>query len=112
MHDLTQQEYQELLLEHSDFKHNIEDLKTRLDKCESQQEAMSSLTRSVDRLAITMGTMVDEQKELKADVKALKEAPAEDFKYYRRTIISCIITAVVGALIGAVIALVVSGGGA
>ena len=108
MHDLTQQEYQELLLEHSDFKHRIEGLEARLEKCESQQEAMSTLTRSVDRLAITMGTMVDEQKELKADVKALKEAPAEDFSHYKRTIISCIITTVVGALIGALIALVLS----
>ena len=108
MHDLTQKEYQELLLEHNDFKHSIEDLKTRLDKCESQQEAMSSLTRSVDRLAITMGTLVEEQKELKKDVKAMKEAPAENLNYYKRTIISCIITTVLGALIGAVIALILT----
>lgn len=110
MHDLTQQEYQELLLEHSDFKHSIESINARLDKCESQQEAMSTLTRSVDRLALTMGNMVEEQKELKADVKALKEAPAEDFNHYKRTVISCIITTIVGALIGAVIVLLSKGG--
>lgn len=110
MHDLTQEEYQKLLLEHSDYEHRLLSVEQRLDKCESQQEAMSTLTRSVDRLAITMGTMVDEQKELKADVKALKEAPAENFNYYKRTILSCVITAVVGALIGAVIALIFTGG--
>lgn len=112
MHDLTQKEYQELLLEHSDFKHNIEDLQTRLAKCENQQEAMTSLTRSVDRLTVTMSNMVEEQKELKADVKALKEAPAEESKYYKRTIISCIITTIVGAIVGAVISLIILGGGA
>lgn len=110
MHDLTQKEYQELLLEHSDFKHNIEDLQTRMSKCESQQEAMNTLTRSVDRLTLSMTTMVDEQKELKADVKALKEAPADEFKQYKRTIISCIITTVIGAVLGAVISLVIRGG--
>ena len=109
MHDLTQQEYQDLLLEHSDFKHRIENLESRLEKCESQQEAMSTLTRSVDRLALTMGSMVEEQKELKADVKALKEAPAEDFNHYKRTVVSCIITTIVGAIIGAVIVLLSNG---
>lgn len=110
MHNLTQEEYQKLLLEHSDYEHRLFSVEQRLKKCESQQEAISALTRSVDRLAITMGTLVDEQKELKADVKALKEAPAENFNYYKRTIISCVITAVVGALIGAVIALIFTRG--
>lgn len=112
MHDLTQQEYQELLLEHSDFKHHIEDLQSRLSKCESQQEAMNSLTRSVDRLTLTMGTMVEEQKEIKAEVKAMKEAPAERNEHYKRTIISSAITAIVGALVGAVFSIIIMGGGA
>ena len=106
MHELTQKEYQEMLLEHNNFKHDIEDLQNRMSKCESQQEAMNTLTLSVDRLTQTMSTMVAEQKELKADVKAMKEAPAEDMKYYKRTIISCIITTVVGAIIGAVISVI------
>mgnify|MGYP003298685429 CR=1 FL=1 len=112
MHELTQKEYQELLLEHSDFKHNIEDLQSRMEKCETQQEAMNSLTRSVDRLAITMGNMVEEHKELKKEVKSIKEAPADNYKYYKRTIISCIITAVVSAIVGAIMSLIIIGGGA
>ena len=112
MHDLTQKEYQELLLEHSDFKHNIEDIKIRLERCENQQEAMSALTRSVDRLTITMGTMVEEHKELKKEVKSLKEAPAKKFEHYKKTLVSCIITTVVGALVGALISLVIINGGA
>lgn len=110
MHDLTQKEYQDLLLEHSDFKHDIDDLKARLEKCENQQETMNSLVLSVDRLTNSMTTMVEEQKELKADVKAMKEAPAEKFDYYKKTIITCIITTIVGTIIGAVITLLLSGG--
>ena len=106
MHELTQKEYQELLLEHSDFTHRLEDHERRLKNCENQQEAMTKLTLSVDRLTTTVSSMVDTQKELKSDVKALKEAPAEEFGHYKRTIISCIITTILGALFGAFIALV------
>lgn len=112
MHELTQKEYQEMLLEHNDFKHSIEDLQIRMEKCESQQEAMTALTRSVDRLTITMSNMVEEHKELKKEVKSLKEAPAKKFEHYKKTIISCIITAVVSALVGAVISLIIINGGA
>lgn len=110
MHELTQEEYEKLILEHSDFKHKIEDIDNRLVKCENQQEAMVTLTRSVDRLTLTVSNMVEEQKELKADVKNLKEAPADNFKYYKRTIVSCIITTLVGAIIGAGISLIIQGG--
>jgi predicted nucleic acid-binding Zn-ribbon protein len=110
MHELTQEEYEKLILEHSDFKHEIEDIEHRLMKCENQQEAMVTLTRSVDRLTLTVSNMVEEQKELKADVKNLKEAPADNFKYYKRTLVSCIITTIVGAIVGAVIALIIQGG--
>ena len=110
MHELTQEEYNALLLEHNDFKHCIDDLKARIKRCESQQEAMTSLTRSVDRLTLTMGTMIDEQKELKADVKALKEAPAESFNYYKKLIIGGICTTVIGAILGALISLIVFSG--
>lgn len=112
MHTLTQEEYANLLLEHNDFKHNIEEIKGRLEKCESQQEAMVELIRSVDRLTITMGNMVEEQKGLKKDVKALKEAPAEKFNYYKKLIVGGIITTVLGAIIGAFISLIITSGGA
>lgn len=108
MHSLTQKEYQDLLLEHNNFKHCINDLENRLRKCESQQEAMSSLTRSVDRLAMTMGTLVEEHKGLKKDIKALKEEPLANLNHYKRTIISCTITAVIGAIIGAVMSLILA----
>ena len=111
MHDLTQEEYAALLLEHNDFKHNIEELKTRVDKCESQQEAMTNLILSVDRLTQTVGTMIEEQKELKSDVKSLKEAPAKRAEHYRKTVVSSIITTIVGAIIGAVITILISSGG-
>lgn len=110
-HTLTQKEYRELLMEHNEFEHEIEDLKRRMTGCENQQEAISGLILSVDRLTNTMSSMVEEHKGLKADVKALKEAPAEELKYYKRTIISCLITTVLGAVIGAVISFVVAKGG-
>ena len=110
MHDLTQEEYTKLLLEHNDFENRFTELDRRMKACEDQQETMLSLTRSVDRLTLTVSNMVEEQKSIKAEVKALKEAPIDEMKHYKKTIISCIITTIVGAVIGAIITLVSSGG--
>lgn len=110
-HELTQEEYQRLLLEHSDFKHAIDDLTRRLKNCESQQEAINALTLSVDRLTTKVVTIADGQGEIKEDVKALKESPIESYKHFKRTTISCIITTIVGAIVGAVISLILSKGG-
>ena len=106
MHELKQEEYENIILDISDCKHNIDDLKRRINECENQQDAMSSLTRSVDRLTVTVSTMVDEQKELKSDVKALKEAPIEKFEHYKRLVAGCVITTLIGAVLGAVLSLI------
>lgn len=111
MHPLTQEEYNKLLLEHNDFHHDIEDLKRRLSNCEEQTKAINTLTLSVDRLTQTIGTFSEDQKELKADVRALREEPVKKYDHYKKTIISCIITTVIGTIVGAIIALILSNGG-
>ena len=108
MHQLKQEEYEKLILEHSDFKHDIDNLKRRVTECENQQNAIANLTRSVDRLTVTMGTMVEEQKELKTDVKELKEAPVEKFEHYKKLVIGCVITTIIGAILGAFISVVLT----
>ena len=100
-------ELEEIRLLLNDHSHEIGSLKHRMDRCENQQEQMSVLTRSVDHLAMTMEKMVDDQKELKADVKELKSAPAKDYNYYKRLVIGCVITTILGAVVGAVIAFII-----
>ena len=98
---------EEIFLKLNDHDHEIGSLKHRVAECENQQAVMSALTRSVDRLAVSVENMANEQKELKSDVKALKEIPSSRYEHYRRLIIGCVITGILGAIIGAVIALII-----
>lgn len=84
----------------------IGSLKHRMDACEKMQSEITALVRSVDRLAINMENMLTEQKGQGERLARLEQAPAEDYRHYKRVIIGCIITGVIGILLGAVITLI------
>lgn len=85
----------------------IKSLKHRMDDVETKQTEIETLTASVNKLAINMEYMVQEQKDQGNRLKQLEVAPAEHAKSIRATIISSIVTAVVGAIIGALLALII-----
>lgn len=89
----------------NDHEHEIGSLKHRVKSIEEKQSEISTLTNSVNELAINMRYMLEEQKEQGNRLRALETEPSDNAKYYRRTIITSVITAVVGAAIGALIAL-------
>lgn len=89
-----------------EVEHKVEILDSRLGKCEQQQETIEKLVRSVDRLSMTIEGMTKEQTSIKEEVASLKSEPLENYKHYRRTVITGIITALVGAIMGALIALI------
>lgn len=94
-----------LLLKLNDHDHEIKSLKHRVEEVEQKQSEISELAQSVNKLAINMGYMLDEQKEQGERLKNLEAEPANNAKYYKRTIITAIITTIVGAVVGALIAL-------
>ena len=98
---------QDILLKLNDHEHEIGSLKYRVKTCEENQKALADLIRSVDKLANSMENMVSEQKDQGARLERLEQAPADDYKYYRRIVVGCLITGVVGAILGAVIALII-----
>ena len=92
------------------FAHDNEQLKEherRIAELETEQKEISSLTQSVQKLAITMENMVAEQKKQGERLDTLEREPAENAKYYRRTAISCIVTAIISAIVGALIGLII-----
>lgn len=101
------------------FEHQeqeIKSLKHRMKDCEDAQSDFGSLLRSVDRLAVNMEFMAQEQRKQgeKIDkqsekIEKLEHEPAEDFKHYKRVIIGCIVTGVLGALVGAILTLIIKG---
>lgn len=98
---------QQIALKLNDHDHEIKSLKHRVEEVEQKQSEIGELTQSVNKLAINMGYMFDEQKEQGERLKKLETEPADNAKYYKRTIISCVITTVIGGILGALIALLV-----
>lgn len=98
---------QQIALKLNDHDHEIKSLKHRVEEVEQKQSEIGELTQSVNKLAINMGYMVDEQKEQGERLKKLEAEPADNAKYYKRTIISCVITTVIGGILGALIALLI-----
>lgn len=96
-------------LELRDAEYKIAVIDQRLEKCEQQQATIEKLVRSVDRLSMTIEGMTKEQANIKDEVSSLKSEPLENYKHYRRTIITSIITTIVGTIIGAILALILRG---
>lgn len=88
-------------------KHEIASLKHRMDDVEKKQDEIYELTNAVNKLAVSVEFMAKEQSEQGKRLDTLEKEPAENAKYYKRTIISCVITTLVGAVIGALIALLI-----
>ncbi len=90
-------------------KHNEEigSLKHRMDDVEEAMAAQVSLTRSVDKLATNMEYMCKEQVSQGKRLERLEQAPAEEFKHYKRAIATALSGTLIGAVIGALLALII-----
>lgn len=101
---MTAEEIATKLTKHND---DIKSLEYRVKDLEDKHETLTELTLSVNKLAINMQYMADEQKAQGERLKSLEAEPAENAKYYKRQIIGCIISTVVGVVLGALLALVI-----
>ena len=93
------------LTEHGE---EIGSLKHRMNDVEEAVEAQVSLARSVDKLATNMEYMCKEQVNQGKRLERLEQAPAEDFKHYKRAIITAMTGTLIGAILGAVLALIIN----
>ncbi len=98
---------QDIAIKFNDHEHEIGSLKHRLADVERKQEEIGELSRNVERLATNMELMLKEQQKQRRELDALKDAPAQEYKYYKRLIWGCVITGLVGAVLGAVLTTVI-----
>lgn len=98
---------EQIAVEITKHHEEIGSLKHRMNDVEEAIEAQVSLARSVDKLATNMEYMVKEQANQGKRLERLEQAPAEDYKHYKRAIITAITGTLIGALLGAVLALVI-----
>ena len=87
---------QEIELKLNDYEHEICSLKHRMSDVEAQTKAINNLAISVEKLALSVSYMNDEQKNSIKRLEALESKPAKRWE----TIITCVITTIVGALLG------------
>lgn len=71
----------------------------RLDEIKAKQEDLDELVSSVKLLAVREENVENDVKEIKADVKALTNKPAERWNDMVKTIIGIVIAAVAGFIL-------------
>lgn len=98
---------EEIAVRFEDHEHEIKSLKHRMMKCEEQQGILSKMAGSMDKLALKMDYMAEEQKKQGEHIEKLEKEPVEDLKHYKRLAIGCVITTVIGAILGAVLATII-----
>ncbi len=101
---------EEIALKLTDHEHEIKSLKHRIDEQEEKGNALNELAISVKVLAVNMENMGKEQIKQGERLERLEREPADDQRYYKRTVVSCIITGVISAVVGGVMAFILQGG--
>ena len=81
----------------------IKFLKHRMDEQEEQGKSLSSLALSVQKLALSMESMIEEQKNQGARLAKLEAEPAERWSNMTRTIFNTVVGAGAGAFATGVI---------
>ena len=100
---LTRREHEEAMLR-LDAENSRQN--ARIGELEEQQKQITSLTVSVEKLAVNMESML---RELSAQGNRLKELENRDGEMWRK-VVGCVITTLAGAIIGFVIAQLGIGG--
>lgn len=100
--------HEEIVLKINDYEHEIGSLKHRVKKLEEVQQQIYNLTFSVKELAMSVQSMVEEQKEQGEKIRKLEEKPAENWHTVQKSILTTIIGTVVGAVVSAIIYLMSS----
>lgn len=98
---------EEIVIRLAEDKKEIGSLKHRMNDCEEQHKVMNMLVSAVDKLALNMEHMLNEQKGQGRRLLKLEQTPAEDYRHYKRLASGCVITTIIGIVIGAVFALII-----
>lgn len=94
---------EEIAIKFTDHENEIKSLKHRMDKREKTDEILIELTTQIKTVSFNVEYIAKEQQKQGERLERLEHEPTDEYKYYKRQIISCIITAVIGAVIGAVL---------
>lgn len=94
---------EEIAVKLEGHEHEIGSLKHRMRAQEDQAKAIQSLVVSVEKLALNMENMLEEQRQQGERLKVLEEEPKKQWSSIKKTIFTSIISTVAGALAAALI---------
>lgn len=77
----------------------------RIQLLEETMRQINDLTVSVREMAVSMKSMLEEQKAQGDRLEALEKEPAESHRQIKMAVITSVISAIVGAVVGAVLVL-------
>lgn len=93
--------------EHEEFARRIDTENNRQNKrislLEESLQKTNALTVSIEKMAVSMENMLEEQKKQGERLEKLEKEPGDSYKQIKMSIIMAIIGAVVGAIVGAVL---------
>ena len=79
----------------------------QLNEIKEDVRDIKRLTVAVERIALQTKSTSEQVAGINERLDNLEQAPAEESKYYKRVIISCIITGVISLILGAVLSLII-----
>lgn len=101
-------------MEETNLEHRLTALEKKVEFNTHEIDELKPVVKEINTMSKTMVKLVEQSKQTNENVKELKikvdkiEAePADDFKHYKRTIISHILTTLIGGGLGALIALLI-----
>lgn len=96
--------------EHEEFARRIDTENERQNKrislLEESFQKMNALIVAVEKMAVSMENMLEEQKRQGERLEKLEKEPAETHKLVNRTIITAVVSAVVGAVVMAMMTMI------
>ncbi len=95
---------EELIVSLTRQENELNSLRHRVKACETQNATIRDMALSVNKLAVNMEHMLNEQKDQGRRLTALERQPAEQFTRLRSAFLKCVFSSVLGALLGALMA--------
>ncbi len=96
--------------EHEEFTRRIdaedERQNRRIALLEESVQQINALVVSVEKMAVNMGNMLEEQKRQGERLEALEKGPAETAKQIEQAIITAVVGTIVGAVVTAVLMII------
>ena len=79
----------------------------QLNEIKSDVRDIRRLTMAVEKVAEQTRVTAERVEGIDSRLDVLEQAPAEEAKYFKRVIISCIVTGVISLILGAVLSLII-----